>query len=353
MPLRSVKIELMQNMQSGNPPRGCGGGGTTLRFVSAILVLIGILAPEALRQREAFALSRSSNDYAPKHETRKATGVVTGIQARQVTLQSKDGGTLVLATFEDYRDRVAVGSQVTALYYPQDNGNPVLKSLDYPVEMLFVAAGEITGNMHRIILLPNSQVADVDAFYEAVRDYLHTRFGWYVAPSYLAKEVRRRSQQSDSMLSAMDPRTGSFDMTAYLSKSQSAMADIASATRSDAVLELDVIQVEAPVSRLEASWDGVEEPVAGTAARTLAKVSVFSRHGEVPAATVELKLWGATGKLLWRNRRGLALLQVMNGRGTLEDRPLPAALSDTPRVQRWMAAVFKSLEPKAAPAPAP
>lgn len=308
-----------------------------------VLELHAFSLPPALIGREA-----------QKHETRRATGLVTDVQPEQITLQSKDGGTLVLTTFEDYRDRVAVGSQVTVLFYPQDSGNPVLKSLDYPAEALFVPAGDITGHVHRIVLLPNSQVADADALYDAVRDYLHTTLGWYVAPSYLGEEVRRRAQQSSSMLSAMDPRTGNFDMAGYLGKSQSVIANVASETRSDAVLEMNVIQVEAPVSRLEASWDGFEEPVAGTAARTLAKMSMFSRRGELPAATVEFKLWGATGKLLWRNRRGLALLQVMNGRGThLEDRPLPVVLGDTPRIQHWMDAAFKSLEPKAAVALGP
>jgi len=296
----------------------------------------------------------SAGREAQKHETRKAAGLVTDVQAGQLTLQSKDGSTLVLTTFEDYRDRVAVGSEVTALYYPQDNGNPVLKSLDYPAETLFVPAREIASRVHRIVLLPSSQVEDADGLYDAVRDYLHTTLGWYVAPSYLGEEVRRRAQQSSSMLSAIDPRTGNFDMTAYLSKSQGVIANVASETRSDGVVELNVIQVEAPVSRLEASWDGIDEPVAGTAARTLAKFSMFSRRGDLPAATVELKLWDATGKLLWRNRRGLALLEVMNGRGThLENRPLPVVLADAPRIQHWMDAAFESIAPKAPLSPGP
>lgn len=343
----------MQNIVLGGTP-GRSRAARCLAVVAgwiALGVIAGILLPEP----HAFSLSPASvGREAQKHETRTASGLVTEVEAAQLTLQSKDGNTLVLTTFEDYRDRVAAGSQVTASYYPQDNGNPVLRSLDYPAETLFVPAVEIASRVHRIILLPNSQVADADALYDSVRDYLRTTLGWYVAPSYLGPEVRRRAQQSDSMLSAMDPRTGNFDMTAYLGKSQSVMANVASQTRSDAVLELNVIRVEAPVSRLEASWDDVDEPVAGTAARTLAKLSMFSRRGQVPAATVEFKLWDAKGKLLWRNRRGLALLEVMNGRGTqLEDRPLPVALSDTPRVQRWMDAVFKALKPKAASASDP
>jgi hypothetical protein len=281
-----------------------------------------------------------------KHETRKATGLVTDVEAEQITVQSKDGGTLVLTTFEDYRDRVTVGSQVTAWYYPQDSGNAVLKSLDYPAEALFVPVGQISTRIHRVILLPSSQIDGADALYESVRGYLHDSFGWYVAPSYLGEAVKKRAQQSDSMLAAMDPRTGNFDMAAYLGRSEGVIAKVASESRSDAVLELNVIQVEAPVARMEASWDGVDEAVAGTAVRTLAKFSMFSHRGEVPAATVEMKLWDAKGNLLWRNRRGLALLEVLNGMGThLEERPLPVALADTQRMQRWMQAAFGSIGP--------
>ena len=337
------------------------GGAPRRRLLARCLAVIpscvalGMMAGAPGPVSPALALPPASIGLeAQKHETRKASGLVTDIQARQLTLQSKDGSTLVLTTFADYRDRVTVGSEVTALYYPQDSRNPVLKSLEYPAETLFVPAREVASRVHRIVLLPNSQVADADALYDAVRDYVHTALGWYVAPSYLEAEVRRRAQQSGSMLPAMDPRTGNFDMTGYLGKSQSVIASVASETRSDAVLELDVFQVEAPVSRLEASWDGIEEPVAGTAARTLAKLSMFSRRGELPAATVEFKLWDATGKLLWRNRRGLALLEVMNGKGThLEDRPLPVALGDMPRIQRWMDTAFKSLAPRGASAPLP
>lgn len=325
------------------------------RMMIPTYIAVSLMVGAALPVSCAFPLPAASVGHeAQKHEARKASGLVSDVQAEQLTLQSKDGSTLVLTTFEDYRDRVAIGAEVTALYYPQDNGNPVLKSLDYPAEMLFAPAGEIASHVHRIVLLPDSQVADADALYDAVRDYVHATLGWYVAPSYLEAEVRRRAQQSGSMLSAIDPHTGNFDMAGYLGKSQSVIASVASQTRSDGVLELNVIQVEAPVNRLEASWDGVEEPVAGAAARTLAKLSMFSRRGELPAATVELKLWDAAGNLLWRNRRGLALLEIMNGKGThLEDRPLPVALADAPRIQHWMDAAFKSIAPKAPLAPSP
>jgi hypothetical protein len=314
-------------------------------------MLIGFVAQGSFWRAHARTLAWGDPN-AQKHETRKAVGLVTDIEAEQMTVETKDGTTVVLTTFEDYRDRVAVGSQVTAWYYPQDDGSPVLKSLDYPLEALFVPVGTIATRIHRVVLLPNSQIPDADGLYDEVRDYLHDALGWYVAPSYLAEEVRRRSQQSSSTLASMDPRTGNFDMNSYLNSSQSVVTKVASGTRSDAVLELNVIQVEAPVDRLEASWDGVEEPVAGAAFRTLAKVSVIPRHGQIPAATVELKLWDAKGNLLWRNRRGLTLLEVMNGKGTrMEDRPLSATIGDGERMRRWMEATFKSIAPGSSPTP--
>ncbi len=338
----------MRNMQSGDSRGRYSGGWTILRprFVPAALVLIGIVAQGLSLSPGwlAFAGPVAPGDHeSGKHETRKATGLVANVEAGQITIQSKDGATLVLTTFEDYRDRVTVGSEVTAVYYPQDSGNPVLKSLDYPAEVMFVPGGAISAHVHKIALLPNSQIPDADMLYDSVTDYLKSSIGWYVAPTYLTEEVSRRAQ-GGSMLSAMDPRTGDFDMAAYLKHSDSVIATVASGTRSDAVLELDVIRVEAQVDRLLATWDGVDEPVAGRAVRTLDRFSMFPHRGELPAATVELKLWDAKGNLLWRNRRGLALLEVMNGKGThLEDRPLPVALGDSERMQHWMEAAFKSI----------
>jgi hypothetical protein len=66
---------------------------------------------------------------------------------------------------------------------------------------------------------------------------------------------------------------------------------------------------------------------------------------------VELKLWDAKGTLLWRKRRGLALLEVLRGKGNrLEERPLSEALSDTERTQHWMQATFNLIGPQALPA---
>ncbi|HXJ95428.1 MAG TPA: hypothetical protein VMT20_21505 [Terriglobia bacterium] len=279
-----------------------------------------------------------------KHETREVSGLVLGVEANRITLQAKDGRTLTLTTFEDYSDRVTIGAEVRATYYPQDSGDSVLKSLDFPAASSFVPVGNIQSHVHRVALMPSSQVPDADGLFESMREYLHTNFGWYVAPQYLADEVRKGAGHGGSTLDAMDPASGKFDLSKYLGESQGIVPQVASGTRSDAVLEVNVSQVEAPVNRMVASWDGVEEPVSGAAARTLAKFTLFSHKGEVPAATVELKLWDATGKLLWRNRRGLAVLEVLEGKSNhLRQRPLPEFLMNTQAVQAWMAATFKSM----------
>lgn len=286
-----------------------------------------------------------------KHEARQVKGLVVAVEPSRITLQSSGGETVTLTTFEDYTDRVGVGAQVTAWYYPQDNGDKVLKTLDYPPESLLVPVGEIERRVHRVILLPSSEIPDADGLYDSMREYLRGSLGWYVAPQYLAEEIRKQSGRSGSMLDAMDPATGRFDMASYLKKSESVISKVASESRSDAVLDVRVIEVQAAVSRMMASWDGVEQPVAGSGMRTLAKLSAFSHKGEVPAATVELKLWDAKGKLLWRNRRGLALLEVMAGK-ELRQRPLSEFLADPRAVQEWLAAAFKSLGPSAPSLPA-
>jgi hypothetical protein len=324
-PLMCTLCEYLRNLRIRLRPTIC---------MCAVLLVSSSWAGEA-------ASSKGS-----KRETREIKGLVLQVEPTRIILQSRDGQSVTLTTFDDYTERVTTGTQVTAWYYPQDAGPDVLKSLDYPPESLFVPVGEIQNRVHRIVLLPRSDVPDADGLYDAIRDYLHANFGWYVAPQYLAAEVTRKAQRAGSILDATDPKTGRLDLAKYLNKAQGVIPALASGTRSDAVLEIEVVQVKAPVKRLVASWDGVEQPVAGPGMRTVAKFSVLPQRGEVSAATVELKLWDARGKLLWRNRRGLALLQVLAGMGNrLRDRPLPEFLMNTQPVQAWLAAAFKSVGP--------
>ena len=295
----------------------------------------------------AIPLWASKDKRGDQHQPNEASGVLLKIEANELTIQAS-GAPLVLTTTEDYRDEVAVGSEVTASYYPQESGLNVLQSLSYPAETFFVPVNEIARRVHRAIILPNSDVPDADLLWDGMRQYLQMRFGWYVAPPVLAAEITRRSAQAGSTLDAMDPASGNFDLSRYLNKSESTIPKVAAQVRADGVLEADVRQVQAHVSRLVASWDGTEEPLAGRTVRELAKLSMFSRKGEVPAATVTLKLWDAHGKLLWRNRRGLALLEVLEGKSShLKQRPLPEFLFNTQAVQGWLDSVFKNISPEA------
>ena len=289
----------------------------------------------------------SDSRRASGHESSQVSGVVLKVEPTVLTLQV-GGASLVLTTFEDYRQEVAVGSKVTARYYPQDTGANVLESLSYPAESFFVPVNEIGRRVKRTIVLPNSDVPDADGLWDSMRDYLQARLGWYVAPAYVAAEIRRRAARGGSTLDAMDPASGSFDMSRYLHRTEAMIPKVAAESRVDAVLEADVQQVQAPVSRLLATWDGAEEPVAGPTMRTLAKLSVFPEKDQVPAATVALKLWDAQGQVLWRNRRGLALLEVLEGKGNhLKARPLPEFLVNSRAVQAWLDSVFRNIAPEA------
>ena len=66
-------------------------------------------------------------------------------------------------------------------------------------------------------------------------------------------------------------------------------------------------------------------------------------RGQVPAATVVLKLFDRQGRLLWSNRRGFRVLalQVSMG-GDFRDRTLSEALDDAPFLADWLNRVFAS-----------
>jgi len=281
---------------------------------------------------------------AEKHPARQAVGLVMEVEPGRLTLQGTDGRQIILTTFEDYTDQVPVGAKVTAWYYPQDGGENVLKSLDYPAEGFFVPAETIRQDYRKIIVLPGSSPPDTDDLYEGIREYLHSSLGWYVAPAFLAAEIRKQTERTSSTLDAIDPATGGFDFGRYLGQAEALIPRVASQARVDAVLQVDVKQVQATVVRFVASWDGAEESLAGPGTRALARFSLFSKKDEVPAATVVLKLWDAKGRLLWRNRRGLALLEVLAGKGNrLEERPLSEYLGNPQNLQDWLDAAFKSL----------
>lgn len=165
-----------------------------------------------------------------------------------------------------------------------------------------------------------------------------------------------------SALDAIDPATGNFDMARYLQSKASTpaaasnaaltrptddprfVARVASLIRVDAVLEAEVIRVQAPVSRLVARWDGAEEAMASKGSETVAHLTLAPRHGTVPATTVILKLWDSQGNLLWTNRTGFAVLAVREGlRNEVRPRPLAEVLSNHATLDQWLNGVFTPL----------
>jgi hypothetical protein len=147
----------------------------------------------------------------------------------------------------------------------------------------------------------------------------------------------------------MNPETGEFDMSRYVVGQESLVTHLASETRVDAVLEANIEEVSAKVRRMVATWDGVSEGVGGKGTRTIAKLAIVPAKGHVPASTVVLKLWDAQGRLLWDNRRGLAVLVAQQSMTKFRERPLSEYLQDTAGVQKWLETAFASLPAAAAP----
>lgn len=281
-----------------------------------------------------------------REKVRDATafvGLVTRIDPGHVTVLGIDGREITFRSQEDYRDEVAVGTKVTAWYYPQSS-DKILKSLDYPQEVFFVPAPQIRARLHKIIILPRSNCGDADRLYESTAQFLEDHLDWYVAPAALAAEIRARAEANASTLDAIDPATGKFDLTRYM-KSQGLIPTLTSETRTEGVLEIDVDPAEARVDHMVAAWDGVEEPLAGPGIRALSKFTVFAGKGELPASTITLKLFDRRGALLWRNRRGLALLVVPESgvSNKLRERPLAKYLASATDTQKWLSKAFASL----------
>ncbi len=274
----------------------------------------------------------------------KISGFVVEVNTTSVTIRQGKTNETTLLTREDFTERVAVGSKVAAWYVSGEGGN-VLSSMVYPLGNLFRPASEIRSSIRKVIVLPDSAVPGAEGIFDAIAKYLQSNFGWYVAPRMLAEEIRNRLGKSASTLDALDPTTGNFDMTGYLQGPRSIIRKLAEDTRVDAVLEVKVERVMANVSGKIAFWDGVQQPIASKKARMLTSMGGFAGQGEVPAATVDLKLSDAQGKLLWNNRRGFAVLALLVGLGNaFREHPLEESLADTASVEKWLQAVFRPLQ---------
>jgi hypothetical protein len=401
-----------------------------------------------------------------RHPGTKVAGVVTAVEPSNLSLRGDNGQQVTLATTDDYTQRLAVGSEVTAWFSSKD-GVSTLEWLDAPRDSFFVPADEIRRRIKKVVILPESRVSGADPLFDAMQNYLESRAGWYVAARRLVGEVlsaavvsetaashlrppsspleainpetgefdmaayargeapkqaqrgakaepmapstppaarpsstldainpatgefdltlyaQGETAQQDqssakktprsqakppadaptaSALDAIDPATGNFDMARYLQTQAAShpaasdatpsqpnddrrlMVHIASLIRVDGVLEAQVIEVQAPVSRLVARWDGAEEPIGGKGSEAVARVALAARRGSVPAATVILKLWDSQGNLLWTDRTGFAALAVHEGlRNAMRERPLSEVVHDRAKLGQWLDGVFTPL----------
>jgi len=259
---------------------------------------------------------------AGQHAGTRIDGVLTQVRADTITLRTDEGQEMTLQTREDFRSKVAPGARVKAWYLPVSNGY-ALEWLEYPWENFFTSWDEIHRTVKRVAILPVSDVPEASNFFEAVAGYLRTDLHWRV-PLVTAPAA-------DSTLDGVDPNTGQFDISHYMSKSEATVPTLLATYHAQAVLEVDVQAVRAPVRDHVATWDGAEEALAAG-----------PKVGDVPATSVTLRLWGEGGKLLWSNHRGFAVL-VISSAGTLRERSLAEVLLDNPGVEEWLNMMFAGL----------
>ena len=287
-----------------------------------------------------------------KTKSIKVVGVTTAVEPTRVSIVTNKGQELSVVCKDDFTRDVAVGSEVTVWYSPRDGVNH-LDWLEYPLENFFVPSDQIRRRIQKIIILPNSGVPEADGIFEGIQRYLEANLGWYVAPPLLADEIRRRSAKPTSALDALDPATGRFNVDKYVHGERQLISKIAADTRVDAVLEVNVVQVQAALDGQVAFWDGVSQVAATKGVRALSIFNRLPEMGEVPAATVVFKLWDPEGKLLWSNRRGFATLAIQTGLGNkFRDRPLTEAYQDERSVQQWLTDTLGHLAPAQTAKPA-
>jgi hypothetical protein len=280
--------------------------------------------------------------------TVKVEGLLTEVQPAKITIQSGQGNPSALATSKDYSSELAAGLRVTVWYTPGQDSN-LVQSVESPLDNFFTPPSGIEESIHKVIILPKSNVAGADGFLDAMEQYLKSHLNWYVPPRALAEEVKTIVERRSS-LDAIDPNTGDVDMSKFVTGEGDLIKRIASETRVDGVLEVNIIQVpvEMDTGRGSVKWDGVEETLGSKMSRTLGKLSFAHTSAQVPATTAYLKLWDAQGNLLWMAHRGLFLLADESGGfgAKIEERSLAGALMDSAAVEQRLELLFGSLQSK-------
>lgn len=323
-----------EGLDQGGGRRGLAGHNDPRKLLIVILILVGIPS------------LAGAGDKPPKglRSSHKKTLIVTEVEPTQLSLLAINGQTLTVISKEDFTLKVAVGSEVTVWYTPKAGAN-YLDWIDYPLENFFVPVNSVRTGINKIILLPNSAFSDGDGMFDAIANYAQTNLGWSVAPRQLAEKVQGQSGGGKSLLESIDSATGKLDLDRYLQLQIEFVPRLAAEANADAVLEVTIEKVQAKFDQGIASWDGVSEVLGSKLARMAAKASMLPPRGEVPAATVVMRLWSAQGKLLWSNRRGFAALYVWSGGGKFKERPLSEVYQNTAGLQAWLAKALGDLAP--------
>ncbi len=282
-----------------------------------------------------------------QHAGVKLQGYVTVVTSDSILVfDKKNNQEVQILTDKDYTSILGIASPVTVWYTTQGGVNR-LEDIEYSRSGTFVPIDRLRESIQRIIILPKAEDVDnTQGLISAISNYLSDRAGWYVEPPELASEIAKRSKSPAELLDAINPDSGEVDMQRYLEAQRSWITVIANESRSDAVLEVRVIKVKAKVSGSIASWDDMTEPVASRKARELSPFGWMESRGWVYAATADMALWSHDGKLLWKKRRGFAVLGVQSGMSPqYHERPLTEVYQDNKAMQRWLQTTLGELAP--------
>jgi hypothetical protein len=289
----------------------------------------------------------------PEHTGTKLEGYATQVTPDSINVFDKKNRELTILTDKDYTSLIKIGAPVT-VWYKKESGVYRLKDIVYPQGGVIVPPSPVRERIKRIIVLPRPEgVENCQGLFDAISKYLSDNAGWFVAPPALAQEIASRSKLSSSPLDAIDPDTGQVDMQRYLEPQQYVVMKIAEETESDAVMDVRVIKVKATIRGSVAAWDDMTEPVASRKAHALMPFA-GGGNGWVYAATVDMNLWNRTGKLLWKKRRGFAVLGVQSALGgKFRERPLTEVYQDSGAVEKWLEETLGELAPPVNVKPAP
>ena len=281
------------------------------------------------------------------HTGTKLEGYATVVKAKSITVFDKKGEEIEVHTDKDYSSLVGIAAPVT-VWYTSEGGVNHLEDIVFPTRAAtFVPADTILNGIKRIIILPQAEDVENSAgLVTAISAYLTEHVGIFVAPPELATEIANRNQDLFASLDPIDPATGDVDMERYLEAQADLVTQIANKSRSDGVLLVRMTKVKAKVRGSIASWDDMTEPVASRTARTLSPLTVLGGRGWVYAATADMSLWNKAGKMLWKKRRGFAVLGMQTAIGArYRERPLTEVYQDNETMQRWLTTTLGELAP--------